>query len=1124
MQKKIVNFLFSTRLMGMLFITYFVAMAVGTFLDRGQDTSPTPYSRVWVYNSWWFTLIHILFVINFLGNIARFKLFRKEKITTLIFHISFIFILIGAGITRYISFEGVMPISEGETESTFLSEKTYLEVLVQGEIDGQPMQRTLDKELMLSPRLSNNFTWNTDFNNDPIKITHNKFIGGAEEGFIEDEAGDLHLKIVETGDGGGRHEHFLKEGELVNMHNVLYAFNKPTDGAINIGFDGENYTIRSPFEGEYKVMATQTDYTFVKDSVQPLKLRSLYNLQGILFVLPEPAVRGRSGIVEKEFKEKNQQDALFVDVTANGETKTVGLLGGKGYSNNKKEIEVGGYKMYLSYGSKSLELPFSIKLKDFIAKKYPGTQSSYESFTSKITVESDETFDYDIYMNHVLDHKGYRFFQASFKDEERTTILSVSHDFWGTWVTYIGYFLLYIGMMLILLDKGSRFGDLKKSLKKIKAKKEKLTILLLVFAFAKAETAFSQDINTSAVVIQDTIASLEEKQEPILPILSSGDDHVDHQNTQPTKTQIDSAIVANAVPAEHAAKFGRMIIQDDSGRMMPINTYASMLLRKISRSDQYAGLNADQVLLSMMENPIIWNYVDVLYLKKGNDSIRNVIGVPSDVKNFKVMDFFTDDFKYKLEPYLAQAFSEATPTVIDKEFRDVALRLGLLDRTLSKKILKILPKPNDSNNEWISPIAAGDGGYRATDSVIAHQIFPAYLLSLRKAKVDGDYSDANKILEGIEKFQRRLGGDIMPTAEKIDAEILYNNNDPFTKLYWMYMLASFFMICFVIVEIFSPSKFVSFMVNAGLVMITLLFLLHTGSLIWRWYISGHAPWSDAYESVLYVAWATMFFGLAISIQDWTATRKVYSIHKVNKLMTPFAIVGAGLGAFADILVDKKSSALAVSSIAFVTGFILWAASMNWMNPEIANLQAVLNSYWLMIHTAVIVASYGPFTIGAILGIVSLLLMIFTTKENKEKMDLNIKELTVINEMALTVGMVLLAIGTFLGGQWANESWGRYWGWDPKETWALISLIVYAFVIHMRLIPGLRGRWLFNLLAIISLGSVLFTYFGVNFYLSGLHAYQSGGDIANQKIIISVGVIAILGFLSYRKYAKYYKKS
>ena len=316
-----------------------------------------------------------------------------------------------------------------------------------------------------------------------------------------------------------------------------------------------------------------------------------------------------------------------------------------------------------------------------------------------------------------------------------------------------------------------------------------------------------------------------------------------------------------------------------------------------------------------------------------------------------------------------------------------------------------------------------------------------------------------------------------------DIKIHYNNNDPFKKLYWLYMLGAFFMMTFVIIGIFSPGKFISFMIKIGAAIVIILFLAHTASLIWRWYISGHAPWSDAYESVLYVGWATMFFGL-------------------------------GFG---------RKSMLTIASTAFVAGFILWAASMNWMNPEIANLQAVLNSYWLMIHTAVIVASYGPFTLGAILGVVTLLLMIFTNDKNRERMDLNIKEITLINEMALTVGMVLLAIGTFLGGQWANESWGRYWGWDPKETWALISLIVYAFVIHMRLIPGLRGRWLFNLCSIIALGSILFTYFGVNYYLSGLHAYQSGGDIAGRKIMITIGIITVLGALSYWKYSKYYKK-
>src|SRR5690606_31141555 len=148
----------------------------------------------------------------------------------------------------------------------------------------------------------------------------------------------------------------------------------------------------------------------------------------------------------------------------------------------------------------------------------------------------------------------------------------------------------------------------------------------------------------------------------------------------------------------------------------------------------------------------------------------------------------------------------------------------------------------------------------------------------------------------------------------------------------------------------------------------------------------------------------------------------------------------------------------IAATTFWASMILMIAYGIWMDPAIANLQPVLDSYWLMIHVSVIVGSYGPFTLGLILGIVALFLMIMTTEKNKVKMDLNIKEITIITEMALTVGLVMLTIGNFLGGQWANESWGRYWGWDPKETWALISIMIYAFVIHMRLVPGLRSRW------------------------------------------------------------------
>jgi cytochrome c assembly protein family membrane protein len=151
----------------------------------------------------------------------------------------------------------------------------------------------------------------------------------------------------------------------------------------------------------------------------------------------------------------------------------------------------------------------------------------------------------------------------------------------------------------------------------------------------------------------------------------------------------------------------------------------------------------------------------------------------------------------------------------------------------------------------------------------------------------------------------------------------------------------------------------------------------------------------------------------------------------------------------------------------------------------------------------------------ILGAINLLLMILTTSKNREKIKGVIDELTIVNELALTVGLIMLTIGNFLGAQWANESWGRYWGWDPKETWALVSIMVYAFVIHMRIVPSLRGVWSFNFASVVAFASILMTYFGVNFYLSGLHSYASGEKVITPNFVYYAAVlVVILGIVSF----------
>jgi cytochrome c-type biogenesis protein CcsB len=197
---------------------------------------------------------------------------------------------------------------------------------------------------------------------------------------------------------------------------------------------------------------------------------------------------------------------------------------------------------------------------------------------------------------------------------------------------------------------------------------------------------------------------------------------------------------------------------------------------------------------------------------------------------------------------------------------------------------------------------------------------------------------------------------------------------------------------------------------------------------------------------------------------------------------------------------------------------LMVAHLSFMDPEITNLVPVLKSYWLTLHVSVITGSYGFLGLGAILGLITMILLLLSNDRNRERISGTIDELTVINYKTLTLGLYFLTIGTFLGAVWANESWGRYWGWDPKETWSLITIIIYSIVIHSRNIPGMKDIFTFNLLSLFAFSSVLMTYFGVNYYLSGLHSYAAGDPVPVPSFVyIALILLSALSLVAYMKY-------
>jgi cytochrome c-type biogenesis protein CcsB len=332
-------------------------------------------------------------------------------------------------------------------------------------------------------------------------------------------------------------------------------------------------------------------------------------------------------------------------------------------------------------------------------------------------------------------------------------------------------------------------------------------------------------------------------------------------------------------------------------------------------------------------------------------------------------------------------------------------------------------------------------------------------------------------VNAIIAFQSEYGKDILPSASKIKAELLYNKLDIFQRISLFYGLIGFILLVLQFTGVFVPNFNLKGVYKVAFISIFACFIIHTFGLGLRWYVSGHAPWSNGYESMIYIGFATILAGI----------------------------------------IFYRRSAIVLSATAVLTAIILSVAHLNYMDPEITNLVPVLQSYWLVIHVAIITASYGFLALGALTGFINLLLMIFQTKKNYSLTDITISELSAVIEMSMIIGLYMLTIGTFIGGVWANESWGRYWGWDSKETWALVTVLWYALVSHLRMIPGLKGHLLFNIMALVSFGTVIMTYFGVNYYLTGLHSYAKGDSAALPasvyQTIIIIGVITILAIVN-----------
>lgn len=989
--------------MAVLILTLAIAIATATFTE---DAYGTIAAKGLIYNAWWFEAILLLLCINLINNIFRHQLLQWNKGAILLFHLAFIVMIIGGAITRYSSFEGTLHIREGDSASTMISNNKYITISAKSDNDSVYSQ----KEVFLSEKTPNDFNTSFTINHKKVKVKSSHFYSAVEPEIITSPVGTPFINV-----------YYLKNGLRSNQLIKLFQTNNIGELTIGLHATGKH-------NGNFILLNNQIH--FVASDTSILAMMGQTTQQQLLpgdttEVIPGQyiALKGYKIIPERFYpkglvafsptqtssNQSNSNQGVTLNMEINNTPYEIQIPGGNDITIPPIELNIDNTLFTISYNSIKKELPFKILLNDFIIERYPGSFSP-SSFKSEVTLKDKNRadFDYAIYMNHVLEYGGYRFFQASYDTDEKGTILSVNQDYWGTLVSYIGYIMLTLGMILSLFTGKSAFRALWKR------KGSALIILLL--------------LSVGGVKAQDSIPSED---------------------------------ISNA--------FGKLWYLDNAGRVQPLNSFNREVLRKIHRTDSYNTFSANDVMLGMVCYPKYWHKQPIIAIK--NQDISSHYNLSEKYASFK--DFFDTDGTYILEEELTVAL-RTPPAKQSKYQRDLILideRINVVNMVLKGVMLRLFPVPNTPTEAWTTFEISAEN-YSGMDSLFAVSSIPLIIESIRSGKDD----QALTFINGLTSFQEKHASEIIPSNTKKEAELIYQKLDLFSNLAHFFNVLGLILVLLLLLKIFIQKTWINTPLNIAIGLYLIGVLLQTLGIILRWYISGYIPLSNSYESMVFIGWVTL-------------------------------LVGAFMG-------FKNKFGFAFGSV--VGGFALLMAFITNLNPEITTLVPVLKSYWLNIHVTIMMLGYAFAGSSAFIGFITLLILALQNKNNKTRVSEQVNELWRINRLSLIMGLYFLTIGCFLGGVWANESWGTYWSWDPKESWALISILIYAFIAHIHHIKPLQGRAIFALITTIAFSSILMTYLGVNYFLGGMHSYAKGDglDIPIWYIIplIAIGITATIAFI------------
>ena len=511
-------------------------------------------------------------------------------------------------------------------------------------------------------------------------------------------------------------------------------------------------------------------------------------------------------------------------------------------------------------------------------------------------------------------------------------------------------------------------------------------------------------------------------------------------NIQTLHAESATGNLQNAVlPKETAEKFGELhILYND--RICPVQTFALDFCKKIYGARSYQGLTAEQVLSGWVFYGNTWANEPFIKIKSGE--MKTAMNLPDyaslntffnrEMGGYTIGQYVQEYYNGQQDKFHQQAADIDGKIQIIMELRE-GVSLKVLPYTFTKnvKATKDYPFIKAGTTTWFSPV---DKLPQAVEQ--QHALYIRNVFSLLNGDVKaGNTSRVNEFFVKMKKYQEVSSGNSLPTATQYKAERI-NNAFPFATILFMANLTLGFIALFYTIYRMTKKREIKALNIALPILLGVSFLALTFGLALRWIISGNIPMSNGYESMLTVAWFVMLISILMQLRI--------------RIVMVFGFL--------------------------ISGFFLLVSHINQMDPAIGQMMPVLNSPLLSIHVSIIMMSYALLSLTFICGIMGICL-----RSHGE-------ELQALSRIFLYPALTTMGFGIFIGAIWANVSWGNYWSWDSKETWALITFMIYAVVVHTQSLPVFRKPLVYHIYITLAFLSIAMTYFGVNYFLTGMHSY------------------------------------